>query len=182
MNKKNACPFDNYFDFSNKRLSNSESSENKKLEIKPKSRLIESSITAHISMYNSSTISLQEFFKKEIFKISKTRFYLYEHFLLWIREYFKLFLKTKNYIFNEDAYLPKIWKIYIALIAASTLRSEYLYRLLEEQFLEAGGDESWLIYGYNVVPEKLKRFSNFCTMIINHPWRITKETIQVIFF
>ena len=96
-----------------------------------------------------------------------------------MKDYHKLFLRTNNVLMNEDGYLPRVWRIYIALMTISSIKCEYLFRILEEEYLESGGDESWLIYGLDVIPEKLKRISYFCSVISNQPWKINKEMIEV---
>ena len=39
------------------------------------------------------------------------------------------------------------------------MKSQYLLKMVEEQFLEEGGDETWLIAGLNAVPKKLQVLS-----------------------
>lgn len=135
-----------------------------------------SNILNHKSIYNNIDIS-----DEYINKLSKQlgHAYLYEHFFLWFEDYFKHYLLTMNTLMVRDAFIPKTWRFYIALMAASTMRSEYLYRSIEVAFLEVGGDEAWLIYGLDVIPEKLSKLSKINNLLAHQPWKIITEDIKV---
>lgn len=135
-----------------------------------------SNIICHKSMYNSADIT-----EDYILKLSKElrRAHFYEHFFLWFEDYFKHYIKTMHTLMNEDGFIPKSWRYYIALMAVSTMKSEYLFKILEEGFLESGGDESWLIYGLDVIPEKLSKLSRINNLLAHQPWKIITDDIKV---
>jgi hypothetical protein len=135
-----------------------------------------SDILSHKSMYNSNEIS--EDYILDICKLMK-KAYFYEHFFLWFEDYFQLYLKTTIDLLNKDGFMQKPWRYYIALMAASTMKCEYLYRMLEDNFLEYGGDESWLIYGLDVVPEKIANLARLNNILAHQPWKILTEDIKV---
>jgi hypothetical protein len=81
---------------------------------------------------------------------------------------------------NEDGFICKQWRYYIALMAVSTMKSKPLFKILEEKFLENGGDESWLIYGLDVIPEKLSKLSKINNILAHQPWIINTDDIKVI--
>jgi hypothetical protein len=136
-----------------------------------------SKVLSHKSMYNNIDIC-----EEYINKLSKQlgHAYLYEHFFLWFEDYFKHYLLTMNTLMVKDAFIPKTWRYYIALMAASTMRSEYLFKTIEDAFLEVGGDEAWLIYGLDVIPEKLSKLSKINNLLAHQPWKIITEDIKVI--
>ena len=136
-----------------------------------------SDVLSHKSMYNSSEIS-KDFYSKISKDLGRTQFY--EHFFLWFKDYFKNYLKTMQTLMSGDGFIPRTWRYYIALMAASAMRCEYLFKTLEEDFLEIGGDESWLIYGLDVIPEKLKKLSRINNLLAHQPWKIITEDIKVI--
>jgi len=156
--------------------------ETERILIKTKNRhhFPNSYIINHFSIYNLKDSKFDDFLSKEIFMSSpKSKFFLYEHFFSWFRDYLKLFLKCQNFFINEDSFLPKTWKIYIALMTVSYLKCEYLFRILEEEFLESAGEESWLVYGFDIISEKLKRISKFCSILLYQPWKLNKDKIEV---
>jgi hypothetical protein len=135
-----------------------------------------SSIIKHKSMYNKEEIN-----SEYILKLSKimTKVHMYEHFFLWFEDYLKIYFKTMDMLMVEDGFIPKTWRYYIAIMAASAMKSEYLFKTLEDAFLECGGDESWLIYGLDVIPEKLSKLSRINNILAHQPWKMITEDIKV---
>jgi hypothetical protein len=109
----------------------------------------------------------------------KGRLFLYEHYLSWFKDYFNHYMRTTYLLLHEEGFIPLTWRYYIAIMSVSTMRCEYLLKVLEENFLEAGGDESWLIHGLDVVPEKLARLGRINNMIAHQPWIILPDDINV---
>jgi hypothetical protein len=138
---------------------------------------IHSDILNHKSMYNSNKITNE--YIDNLCKNMKKAFF-YEHFFLWFEDYFDLYLNTTNNLLFKDGFLKKPWRFYIALMGVSTMKCDYLYRVLEELFLETGGDEAWLIYGLDVVPEKIKKLAKFNNMLAHQPWKIIPDDIKEI--
>lgn len=156
-------------------------------------RNIFSNVNLHNSMYDrnnefeynakESSLENQNYFMRDITKkFNKPRLYAYEHYFFWFKDYFEKFLETENALINENGYIPRTWQYYIAIMAASSAKSLYLFKSLEEKFLEAGGDESWLIYGLDVVPEKLKKLARFNNVFSHQPWKIKGDDLKVLFF
>ena len=135
-----------------------------------------SEIISHKSIYNTKEITNS--YILDICKSMKNA-YFYEHFFLWFEDYFQMYLKTTIDLLNKDGFVQKPWRYYIAIMAASTMKCEYLYRMLEDRFLEYGGDESWLIYGLDVVPEKIVHLAKLNNILAHQPWKILTEDIKV---
>ena len=55
-----------------------------------------------------------------------------------------------------------------------------LFRILEEDFLIYGGDNNWLIYGLDVVPNKIKKLAYFNELLCHQPWKINKNEIKIL--
>lgn len=51
---------------------------------------------------------------------------------------------------------------------------EYLYELLREGFIEAGGDESWLEKKSETLPQKLKRIVELNYDLAYKPWTLAQ--------
>jgi hypothetical protein len=139
-------------------------------------RIFTSNVIKTKSMYNSS-FGIDDI----IGYISdrKGRLFIYEHYFTWFNEYFNYYMKTINLLIKDEGYIPLTWRYYIAIMSVSTMRCSYLLESLEEHFLEAGGDESWLIHGLDVVPEKLARLGRINNMIAHQPWIILPDDIKV---
>jgi hypothetical protein len=140
-----------------------------------------------IEYFNSTIVNLKSMYNNTegiediIAHISgkKGRFFIWEHFLSWFKEYFHHYIKSMYILIDDEGYIPLTWRYYIAIMSVSTMRCDYLLKVLEENFLEAGGDESWLIHGLDVVPEKLARIGRINNMIAHQPWIILPDDIKV---
>jgi hypothetical protein len=129
------------------------------------------------SMYNN-TFGMDEIIG--YIAARKGRLFVYEHYFTWFNEYFNYYMKTINLLITNEGYIPLTWRYYIAIMSVSTMRCEYLLKSLEENFLDVGGDESWLIHGLDVVPEKLARLGRINNMIAHQPWIILPDDIKEI--
>jgi hypothetical protein len=107
------------------------------------------------------------------------RMLLYEGFFLWFSEYYPLYCNTLNRLMGNDKYFPITWKYYLALMAVSTIRCDYLLQKLEIKFLEYGGDQTWLIEGLAVVPEKIKKLAKINNILAHQSWKLKTQDIHV---
>lgn len=130
--------------------------------------------------YQTAYPFLKESCKKNFDQICKSgKFSNYEFFLLWFPDFYSNYKKTMDLILsNNEGHLPLTWKIYLGIMAASTMRNEYLLRTLEGEFLLNGGEEDWLILGLDGVPEKLKNLQIINNIIAHQPWKITEKDIE----
>jgi hypothetical protein len=137
-----------------------------------------SNIIIYKSIYNNE----KQITEDDIYKYSKElgRVNFYEHYFIWFGEYFNNYMSKIRKLMNEDGFICKQWRYYIALMAVSTMKSKPLFKILEEKFLENGGDESWLIYGLDVIPEKLSKLSKINNILAHQPWIINTDDIKVI--
>jgi hypothetical protein len=127
-------------------------------------------------MYNTST-GIEDILAKILER--KGRLYICEHYITWFKEYFNHYIKTMFFLIHEEGYIPLTWRYYIAIMSVSTMRCDYLLKTLEDRFLEAGGEESWLIHGLDVVPEKLTRLGRINNIIAHQPWIMLPDDIKV---
>ena len=135
---------------------------------------IKSSILSHNSIYNKKPIheTLSAYLPKMY------RFCYYEQFLFWLKDYFGIYKDTNSLIMKDIAYLSPQYKYYIAIMVVSTMKSQYLLKMVEEQFLEEGGDETWLIAGLNAVPKKLQVLSLLVNILSHQPWKVSSEELK----
>ena len=62
-------------------------------------------------------------------------------------------------------------------MAASTMKSVFLFRHLEAEFLANGGDENWLISGLEVIPEKLRKLEKINNILAHQPWKLKEQDL-----
>jgi hypothetical protein len=55
-------------------------------------------------------------------------------------------------------------------MTASTMLSSNLLKSLEEYFIQLGSDESMMINGLNVAPEKIVRLGLINNILLHRPW------------
>ena len=69
------------------------------------------------------------------------------------------------------------WKYYLSIMAVSLYDSEYLLKILEEQFLLYGGDVTWLTEGFKKVYHKLQRVGDLNEIVAFRPWSLELPAI-----
>lgn len=148
------------------------------LIVEPKLKLFKSNILSHKSIYNSGNEMTILYDTLSRLGKCKGKLYFFEHFFMWVDEYFKHYMNTMELLMNDD-YIPKTWRNYIAIMAVSTSKCEYLLRILEENFLASGGDESWLVLGLDVVPAKVNKLARINNILAHQPWKIISDDIKV---
>ena len=136
----------------------------------------ESSAISYPSIYNKdSNIPIETLEQNHK---SMSRFIYIEHFFLWFNDFLTYYQKTFNTLMGEDGILSQEWKSYIAIMAAATMENKFFMRILEENFLVVGGDETWLIAGLDVLPFKLKALSTINALLAHQPSKISCEEIS----
>lgn len=103
----------------------------------------------------------------------------YEIFMLWFPEYYFYYRTTFETILeNKECYFNLSWIYYMGIMAASTIRSQFLLRHLESEFLLSGGEEDWLIYGLDSIPEKLKKLQIINNILAHQPWKLKVQDLN----
>lgn len=125
-------------------------------------------------------VSFQDNFEKILKMEISEKHYFYEYFYLWFAsDYYQLQRNTVFHLMKKDGILPLNWKYYIAIMAVSTMKSEHMLKSLEEVYLENDGDSSWLIFGIDIIPEKLKKIAKINNLLAHQPWGITINDFNV---
>jgi len=62
------------------------------------------------------------------------------------------------------------------------MRCDYLIRSTEDAFLFYGGDESWLIHGLSIVPNKIKKLAKINNILAYQPWKIQGNDLSVNYY
>jgi len=114
-------------------------------------------------------------------KKERGRSLIHEKLFSLFPDYLELSNKSFQLLMIKEGYLPIPWRFYLAIMAASSIKCEYMLRCLEDLFLYYGGDESWLIHGLKSVPEKLKKLAKYNEIMAHQPWKITADDISELF-
>jgi len=80
-----------------------------------------------------------------------------EQLIAWHPSFYQKFVDTNKYIMQAPGPVSLPWRNYIAILAVSKYRCDYLLRLQEEEFLLNQGDIQW-IENPSIMPEKLKNW------------------------
>ncbi|KAH8373605.1 hypothetical protein KR200_003417, partial [Drosophila serrata] len=87
------------------------------------------------------------------------------------------FLRTQNFIMKGDGPLPNDYRYYLAIIAAARHQCPYLVKRYEKEFINQGGDSSWL-GGLDFIPAKLRAIYDINKILAHRPWLLRKEHIE----
>jgi len=82
---------------------------------------------------------------------------------------------------EDQNYIPIEWRYYIALMAVSTMKCEYLMNKIEEKFISSGGNTDWLVYGVEKIPEKLKLLLKINNILAHQPWKLPLFDMNLLF-
>jgi len=121
--------------------------------------------------------SNQELFDtlKSIYNFYRGRIPRAEQLLLYYPDYLTRFFELQRVIMTEDGPLPLDQRYFLALLSVSCYGCDYLYNLLIEGYVEAGGDETWLDANSTTLPAKLKRLIDTNYDLAYQPWTFLKE-------
>jgi len=78
---------------------------------------------------------------------------------------------------SESSIFSSYVNYYIAIMAVSCYKCEYLLYILQEQFLLNGGPLEWLIFGLEKVDPKIRRLGEVNEILAFKPWSINQEHI-----
>lgn len=97
-------------------------------------------------------------------------------FLSIIPNYAEKFIILRDFLMNAEGPLPRDYRQYIAIMAASRYDCEYLVNLHSFMFLEARGDPAWL-EDLSKAPPKLQKLAKLNAVLAHQPWLMSDELI-----
>jgi hypothetical protein len=80
----------------------------------------------------------------------------------------------------ENDVFPKHVNYYLAIMAVSCYKCEYLLILLYEQFILSGGPLEWILFGLDAVDPKIKRIALINEKLAYRPWTICQDDLSSI--
>lgn len=182
---------------SSRLLSNKDSSSHKNIDpmtTKITEVDISESNAVHISNKPSESIRHSHYFVEEAQDVLKKQFWKFgkasnlDYILAEHPQYLQTHVKTMDAVFRGEGPLGMAARHYIALMAASTYKCEYLIRDLATKFRNVGGDRAWLnpvsakavkfgVGRSQMPPVRMQQLAQLNSILAHQPWRITPEVI-----
>jgi sestrin len=97
--------------------------------------------------------------------------------MAWHPTFLEKFTEAYDFLLRAEGPLPFSWRHYLAIVSAARFKCEYLVRQQEQEFILAGGDETWLETTQNC-PAKLVRLLEANAILAHQPWRLQSTHIS----
>jgi len=92
-------------------------------------------------------------------------------------EILKSFYMTYTHLLWEPGPLMMQWRPFILAMGAAQHHCNYLVEIYEKEFIQGGGDPTWL-KGLSNTPPKLQRLLPVTMLLARRPWALTPEMIK----
>ncbi|KNE59356.1 hypothetical protein AMAG_03652 [Allomyces macrogynus ATCC 38327] len=89
-------------------------------------------------------------------------------------------LATRAVLRDTNGPVPRAWRLYLAVAAASQFQCLPVAALMRSEYLQAGGDPAWLELGWAGVPRKLAALAGLNAALAHQPWRVTPVLIAAL--
>lgn len=96
--------------------------------------------------------------------------------MAWHPSYLERFTESYDFLLRAEGPLPFSWRHYLAIISSARFKCDYLVKQQEQEFLLAGGDETWLETTKNC-PPKLVRLLEVNALLAHQPWKLQPSHI-----
>ncbi|KAG0238963.1 Sestrin-1 [Actinomortierella wolfii] len=87
------------------------------------------------------------------------------------------FEASQNIMMNGPGPIPKAWRCYVAIMAASQFNCQYLVSMMKLDYLTSGGDPTWL-NGLTFTIQKIRNLAKLNSLMAHQPWRLKPRHIQ----
>lgn len=105
----------------------------------------------------------------------------HERVLCWFPKYLEYFLNTSNVMIGkskaDSGVLAIEHKLFLAIMAVSCYKCDYLLGILEEQFVQQGGNLEWLADGLQKVGN-LSKFAEINEVLAFKPWILSVKHVE----
>lgn len=105
----------------------------------------------------------------------------HERVLCWFPKYLEYFLNTSNAMIGksqaDSGVLAIEHKLFLGIMAVSCYRCDYLLSILEEQFVQVGGNLEWLADGLQKVGN-LGKFAEINEVLAFKPWILSVKHVE----
>ncbi|KAF9160301.1 Sestrin-1 [Actinomortierella ambigua] len=97
--------------------------------------------------------------------------------LAYFPTFWERFEASQNIMMNGPGPIPKAWRCYVAIMAASQFSCQYLVSMMKLDYLTSGGDPTWL-NGLTFTTQKIRNLAKLNSLMAHQPWRLKPRHIQ----
>ncbi|KAG0297963.1 Sestrin-1 [Dissophora globulifera] len=93
--------------------------------------------------------------------------------------FWEKFEKSQTCMMNGPGPIPKPWRCYVAIMAASQYNCQYMVSMMKLDYLTSGGDPTWL-NGLAFTTQKIRNLAKLNGLMAHQPWLLKPRHIQEI--
>ncbi|KAF9429227.1 Sestrin-1 [Entomortierella beljakovae] len=91
--------------------------------------------------------------------------------------FWERFESSQNCMMNGPGPIPKPWRCYVAIMAASQYNCQYMVSMMKLDYLSSGGDPLWL-NGLQFTTQKIRNLAKLNGLMAHQPWLLRTRHIQ----
>ncbi|KAK3817157.1 MAG: PA26 p53-induced protein-domain-containing protein [Linnemannia gamsii] len=91
--------------------------------------------------------------------------------------FWEKFESSQTCMMNGPGPIPKPWRCYVAIMAASQYNCQYMVSMMKLDYLTSGGDPTWL-NGLQYTTQKIRNLAKLNGLMAHQPWRLKPRHIQ----
>ncbi|ORZ12104.1 PA26 p53-induced protein-domain-containing protein [Lobosporangium transversale] len=97
--------------------------------------------------------------------------------LAFFPSFWEKFESSQNCMMNGPGPIPKPWRCYVAIMAASQYNCQYMVSMMKLDYLSSGGDPTWL-NGLQFTTQKIRNLAKLNGLMAHQPWLLKPRHIQ----
>ncbi|KAI1296181.1 Sestrin-1 [Mortierella claussenii] len=97
--------------------------------------------------------------------------------LAFFPSFWEKFESAQTCMMNGPGPIPKPWRCYVAIMAASQYNCQYMVSMMKLDYLTSGGDPIWL-NGLQFTTQKIRNLAKLNGLMAHQPWLLKPRHIQ----
>ncbi|KAF9399049.1 Sestrin-2, partial [Podila epigama] len=97
--------------------------------------------------------------------------------MAYFPSFWERFERSQSCMMNGPGPIPKPWRCYVAIMAASQYNCQYMVSMMKLDFLTSGGDPTWL-NGLQFTTQKIRNLAKLNGLMAHQPWLLKPRHIQ----
>ncbi|KAF9987482.1 Sestrin-1 [Modicella reniformis] len=97
--------------------------------------------------------------------------------LAFFPSFWEKFEQSQTCMMNGPGPIPKPWRCYLAIMAASQYNCQYMVSMMKLDYLTSGGDPTWL-NGLQFTTQKIRNLAKLNGLMAHQPWLLKPRHIQ----
>ncbi|KAG0364235.1 Sestrin-1 [Gamsiella multidivaricata] len=91
--------------------------------------------------------------------------------------FWEKFENSQQIMMNGPGPIPKPWRCYVAIMAASQYNCQYMVSMMKLDYLTSGGDPTWL-NGLQFTTQKIRNLAKLNGLMAHQPWLLKPRHVQ----